>query len=67
MNYKKNPAVVEIAQECGFYVDVHDPDITWKEVEFLCEMVARTCAEMVSDFSERDAILRSFNLLKYHD
>lgn len=64
IEYKKNPAVVQIADKCGFYVDVHDPDITWKEVEFLCEMVVRTCAEMVSDFAEKDAILRSFNLLE---
>ena len=66
MKYKRNRNLVRLAEECGFYIDVSDPDVTWKEVEFLCEAAIRRCAEVANSesFEASDVILKEFDLEK---
>lgn len=64
MRYKRNRNLVRLAEECGFYIDITNPEVTWKEVEFLCESAIRRCAELAAeeDFAASDVILKEFGL-----
>lgn len=41
--------VKEIMIECGTYIAPENIDVTYKEIEFLCEHIIRKCASVADD------------------
>lgn len=62
----------ELAEHCGTYIAPHNNEVTWKEIDFLCEHVVRECADwvmanVVDGQLMRDRLLARFELSGYDD
>lgn len=58
----------ELFEECGIHLDPHNPGVTRKEVDYLCEQIVMECAAICEErpaFSGRtlsDLILKHFGV-----
>lgn len=43
----KNPTLKKIADECGLYIDPHNLEISYKEVEFFGERIVKRAISMI--------------------
>ena len=63
-----NPKFKEIVERCGTHIEPLNMDVTWKEIDFLCEQIVKECANICEEhpgFSGRtlsDLILRHFEV-----
>ena len=42
-----NTKIKRLANECGLYIDPTNLEVTYREIEFLCEQVVRECISIV--------------------
>ena len=42
-----NTKIKRLADECSLYIDPTNSEVTYKEIEFLCEQVVRECISVV--------------------
>lgn len=57
----------ELAERCGTYIAPHNNEVTWKEIDFLCEQVVRECADwmkttVVNGDCVAEALLNRFDI-----
>lgn len=57
----------ELSERCGTYIAPHNNEVTWKEIDFLCEQVVRECAEwmkanVVNGENIAEALLNRFDI-----
>ena len=42
-----NTKIKRLTDECSLYIDTTNSEVTYKEIEFLCEQVVRECISIV--------------------
>lgn len=63
-----NSKFKELVDQCGTIIEPLNMDVTWKEIDFLCEQIVKECASVCDDhpgFSGRilsELILKRFGV-----